>query len=653
MTVMETSLWHEANQRYLSDALGEIRHALERHAGTDASLESEQVPFPLPDVPGGSALETLCRSFQLSAFECAVILLCAGIELDARFADLCGAAHHDPHRTAPTFSLTLAAFPDAHWSSLAPSAPLRHWRLIELKDASSPTMSPLHIDERILHFLTGIQYLDDRLSGLIQPESVDTLLLPPSHRDVVEKARQQWAGIQAPLPLLQFTGTRSSDKGEIASALCAGLGMALARIDGAVLPETPHEFELLLRLWEREAILTGSALILEADANLGVFDSNRARRIDAFIDGLKTPLIVFTDQPRHVYTRASANFAVDKPTVDEQRRMWSDHLGSLAGSLNGHLDGLTAHFNLNGRSIQSACHQVQRAGFDLGGDLSDQLWDVCRRVARPGMDRLARRITPMATWEDLVLPGPQLRALHQIAQHVRHRMKVFDEWGFGDRTSRGLGISALFTGQSGTGKTMAAEILAGNLKLDLYRIDLSQVVSKYIGETEKNLSQVFDAAEEGGAILFFDEADALFGKRTEIKDSHDRYANIEVSYLLQRMEAYRGLAILATNLKGALDDAFQRRLRFIISFPFPDAALREQIWQRIFPTRMPRTDLDPARLARLSLTGGSIHNIALNAAFFAAADGASVSMSHLLQAARQEYAKLEKPLSEADIRGWI
>ncbi len=229
---------------------------------------------------------------------------------------------------------------------------------------------------------------------------------------------------------------------------------------------------------------------------------------------------------------------------------------------------------------------------------------------------------------------------------------MYRQWGFAARYSRGLGISALFAGASGTGKTMAAEVLAGELELDLYRIDLSAVVSKYIGETEKNLRRVFDAAEAGGAILLFDEADALFGKRSEVKDSHDRYANIEISYLLQRMEAYRGLAILTTNMKSALDSAFLRRIRFIVDFPFPDARMREKIWEGVFPTETPLGSVNFKQLARLNIAGGNIRNIAMNAAFLAASENEPVQMSHLLMAARTEYAKIEKPLTDAEFKGW-
>jgi SpoVK/Ycf46/Vps4 family AAA+-type ATPase len=264
------------------------------------------------------------------------------------------------------------------------------------------------------------------------------------------------------------------------------------------------------------------------------------------------------------------------------------------------------------------------------------------------MSLLAERLIPKATWDDIVLAANAESLLRQIAQQVGQRGTVYDEWGFRQKLSRGLGISALFVGDSGTGKTMAAEVIANALNLNLYRIDLSAVVSKYIGETEKNLRRLFDAAEDGGAILFFDEADALFGKRSEVKDSHDRYANIEINYLLQRMEAYRGLAILATNMKTALDQAFMRRLRFIVNFPFPGPKERNLIWQKIFPLETPLAGLDFEKLGRFNMTGGSINNIALNAAFMAAHQGTAVTMPLVLAAARTEFRKLERPIREAD-----
>jgi vesicle-fusing ATPase len=265
-----------------------------------------------------------------------------------------------------------------------------------------------------------------------------------------------------------------------------------------------------------------------------------------------------------------------------------------------------------------------------------------------GLGPLAQRLEPRAAWDDLVLPEGQVQLLRDLVRQVRHRALVYQTWGFAQRSHRGLGITALFTGESGTGKTMAAEVIAAELGHDLYRIDLASVVSKYIGETEKNLAAVFEAAESSGAVLLFDEADALFGRRSEVKDSHDRYANLEVAYLLQRMESYRGLAILTTNLRSTLDRAFLRRLRFIVNFPFPDQAARAEIWRRAFPAQAPLDGIDPLALAKLQVSGGSIHAIALSAAFAAADDGQPIGSAHVLRAAEVEYAKAERQLSPAE-----
>lgn len=312
---------------------------------------------------------------------------------------------------------------------------------------------------------------------------------------------------------------------------------------------------------------------------------------------------------------------------------------------------MAEQFSFNQNEIDRIAGTVLSDHPQNGENLDDALWQACRFAARVGMGALAQRIDAKATWKRLVLPPEQKELLRQITDQVYQRNRVYEDWGFREIMNRGLGISALFVGESGTGKTMAAEVIANDLKLDLFRIDLSAVVNKYIGETEKNLRKLFDAAEDSGAILFFDEADALFGKRSEVKDSHDRYANIEINYLLQKMEAYRGLAILATNMKSALDKAFLRRLRFIANFPFPDAKARREIWENVFPGETPgKKTLDYKFLAKHPLTGGSIHNIALNAAFLAAQDGGSVTMPLLLKAARTEFKKLERPMKESDFR---
>jgi SpoVK/Ycf46/Vps4 family AAA+-type ATPase len=285
-------------------------------------------------------------------------------------------------------------------------------------------------------------------------------------------------------------------------------------------------------------------------------------------------------------------------------------------------------------------------------DFESAVWSSARRASRMRIEGLAQIVEPRVAWDAVVLPPPQRASLELIVDQVQQRATVYDDWGFGGLDARGLGITALFAGPSGTGKTLAAEAIAQRVGVDLYRVDLSAIVSKYIGETEKNLRRIFEAAEEGGAILLFDEADALFGKRSEVKDSHDRHANVEVSYLLQRMEAYRGVAILTTNVKDILDRAFLRRLRFVVAFPFPDAAHRETIWRGVFPAGTPHAELDYGRLAQFDVAGGSIKNIALNAAFLAAAGDGALTMAHLLDAARIEYAKLEKPFPPGELSAW-
>ncbi len=267
----------------------------------------------------------------------------------------------------------------------------------------------------------------------------------------------------------------------------------------------------------------------------------------------------------------------------------------------------------------------------------------CRSAAREGLDQLARRVDVRARWTDLVLPEASVGTLREMVTHLRHREQVHERWGVADKSARGLGLVGLFSGPSGTGKTMAAEVIASELGLDLYVIDLSAVVSKYIGETEKNLSRVFDAAESCGAVLLFDEADALFGKRSEVKDSHDRYANIEVGYLLARIEAYRGLAVLTTNTKDALDPAFLRRFTFALEFKAPDAGERAALWARLWPEALPQAGLDLDALAAVPLTGGHIRNTIVRAAFLAAEDGAAVGMRHVRRALHSELTKLGRP----------
>jgi len=706
--------WQEDNQRYLMRCIREVQQELERYRPPGANEERAQgVEKDRPDLPvqddrmldgtddaGGApdyALDTLVNLFGLSGFERRILLLCAGIELDARIGQLVAGLQGGSLRMLPTFSLALTVFADAHWSALSPHAPLRFWKLVEPVESSANqliTTQPLKIDENILFYLTGVHYQDARLGDLVYPASPETWLAP-SQRQSAETMLQAFSrrvnGMAAPLPAMQLQGDAQADKMAVASYTCERSGLHLYTLSAMSVPHSNAAISEWTRIWNRQAALHGCALYLDSS---GAENGDRARtsELSHFIENIQGWIFIGADQWSPLLKRPKLSLAISKPGYGEQVMLWKAGLGleaSATAAGNGassemekELEKLVSQFNLSACVIRSVCRELReaqgtagtqemaatqgmpqeqemtdsRAGRDVPESpavLMKRVWKACCVATRPQVDDLIQRIEPVAGWEDIVLPQEQLEILKELAAQVKQRSRVYGEWGFAAVSSRGLGISALFTGDSGTGKTMASEVLANELQLDLYRVDLSQVVNKYIGETEKNLKRIFDAAEDGGAILLFDEADALFGKRSEVKDSHDRYGNIEVSYLLQRMEAYRGLAILTTNLKSALDKAFYRRIRFIVQFPFPDAQLRASIWKKVFPAGTPTRGLDAGKLSRLNIPGGNIRNIALNAAFIAAHEGGAVEMSHISRAVRGEYNKLEKPLNTLETGGLL
>lgn len=701
---MSARTWEAANQAWLVAAVDEARRALERHAalaggagGVDRDGDEEgdgdgDATAATPrrsrgrrsggrsasadgDGEGADdgdaarpmewrferppALEAVVETFGLSRFERAVLVACAGIELSGDFAALCGRASGDAARGAMTFSLALAALPEPHWTALNPEAPLRHWKLIELGPGAALTQSPLRIDERVLHFLVGVSHRDARLAGVAEA-APPPRELAPSHLELAKRIAGTWSHAAAEgdeLPAVQLTGPEAATRRDVAAAACRLLGLRLDVAPSPALPTAAAELETLAGIWERESALDPAALLVDRGDHDG--EPQREDAIDRLVERIRGPVLVSTHDARRTVHRPVLTFEVGRPGPAERREVWTEALGDDAHRLHGRLDALVHQFNLGPPAIRAACAgalgrlEAEAEPGSRAKRLDEALWDTCRVQARTAVGDLAQRIDASVGWDDLVLPAPQRQVLRDLAAQVRNRARVHEEWGFAARGSRGLGITALFAGDSGTGKTLAAEVIATELRLDLYRIDLAGLISKYIGETEKNLRRVFDAAEEGGCILLFDEADAVFGRRTEVKDSHDRHANVEVSYLLQRMEAYPGLALLTTNFRDALDTAFLRRIRFIVHFPFPDAEQRAEIWRRVFPSGTPIEGLKHEELAKLNVSGGNIRNIALNAAFYAAEGGEPVRMSHLLRAARAEYDKLERPLTAAEVGGWV
>jgi hypothetical protein len=636
--------WLEQNQAYLSAEFARLR---ERLSGTREGSEPQPEPESQADalraaMSSPPAIDVLAQLFGLTGFERQLLLLCAGVDMDSRLAERCAAAQGSPQKTYATFGLALALLPDSHWDAITPSRPLRRFRMLEVQRGSTLTSATLRVDERILHYLAGTNLLDPRLESFMR-DSPSPGWIADEQRDMAVHAARVLESYAEYSPLVHLCGDDALGHEDIAAVTAHELQRRLIMVSAEALPAIGPDLDQFALLWERESVLLPGALLVQA-ANTEL--STAATHL---LERLHGVVFVSTREPVR-FNRAFVRLDANKPGPVQQKLLWSRALGDAAPSLNGTLDDLSEQFRLSARMISSTGYLLRSREET---PQPDDLWNACRSVARPRLDNLAQRIVPAATWDDLVLPELQKTMLRQLAAQVRHRMTVYETWGFAQKGRRGLGVSALFTGGSGTGKTMAAEVLASELRLDLYRVDLSAVISKYIGETEKNLKQVFDAAEEGGVLLLFDEADALFGKRSEVRDSHDRYANIEVGYLLQRIEAYQGLAILTTNLKSSLDTAFQRRLRFTVAFPFPDAALREAIWRKVFPDATPQENLDHRKLAQLNVTGGHIRNVALNAAFLAAEAGTPVQMGHLVEATKLEMVKIERPLSDAEIRGWL
>ncbi|MEU1372251.1 ATP-binding protein [Streptomyces triculaminicus] len=637
--------WAQANHRWLAAAVTEMETRLRRYAGLTGDDDPESAAArqacdeAAAALPGRSALDALAWAYRLTAFERNILLLTAADELHPGIRAVCSMANGGAH-DHPTFGLALAALDEPHWSAITPDGPLRSGRLVDVGEGRLVD-APLQIDERVLHSLLGVSRLDRRLQPYVVPVRRPALPLPASLVGAADQVRAVWAEPRSgPVPAVVLHGPEPRDLGAVVAE--AADGLPVYTVSAAELPPGAVERETFARLWEREALLDGAVLMI--DCSDGGPPARQA--VAALTDRVDVPVVLAAPDPVAL-PGAAAPIPVGRPPRAEQRQLWRAVLDDEIRSddrLARHVDEATTQFDVGYADIADAAAGTAPSAASL--------WRLCQARSRSRLGDLAQRIEPRACWSELRLPADQFAALRDIAAQVRGRAKVHHEWGFERLSQRGLGVSAMFSGPSGTGKTLAAEVIAGELGLDLYRIDLSAVVSKYIGETEKNLRAVFDAADKGGAVLLFDEADALFGKRTEVRDSHDRYANIEVSYLLQRMECYRGLAVLTTNTRSALDHAFLRRLRFVVHFPFPDPAQRAEIWRVVFPPEVPTSGLDPERLAQLNVTGGSIRNIALQAAFLAADADEPVTMGHVLRAARSEYAKLDRPITAVEAGGW-
>jgi hypothetical protein len=582
--------------------------------------------------------------FGLSLFETQVLLICLSLELDDELRQM--AKQESGYAQFATFAFLFKHTGTTDMAAAAPRSPLRRWRLIDCDSRSGILHSPIRLDERIFQYILGVNQQDERLASYIRPVAGGYWLPPGLDNRInalVQKIQLE-SKRSSLLPALVISDTRQGDCDAVCACIAERLQTPVFRLHS--LPAGTEERETLRLLWLRETLLTKCSLICPSPENtpdLPYYASLAESSAGiVFIDSNPLPL-------RH---RRRWIVPVGEIDSEDSHAAWHRHLGKHAASFNGELCTAVQQFHLGIVGLEHAAHDTKGAILD-GVAPVDALWRSARGTVRAKISTLAKKITPKARWEHLVVPETGKETLKNIIAGVRQRFTVYNTWGFSKRDGRGLGISALLHGPSGTGKTMAAEVIARELDLELYRIDLSAVVSKYIGETEKNLRQVFDGAEEGGAILLFDEADTLFGKRSEVRDSHDRYANIEVGYLLQKIEEFHGLAILTTNLKSSFDESFLRRFRYVVEFPFPSFELRKKVWESIFPKETPLYNIDYARLARLTVPGGNIRNIAIQAAFLAADEKSPVTMDHLFRAAKVEYAKLDRTLTTAETAGWV
>jgi SpoVK/Ycf46/Vps4 family AAA+-type ATPase len=621
-------------------------------------------------------LERLKELFQLSAFDVDVLLAGLAPEVDLKYEKLYGYLQDNLSRKRPSIDLILELLCSSFEQKLesrryfTSTAPLIRFHVVNLFADGTERNSPffalhLNVDERITNYVFGSDQMDARLVSFarwVEPGvSWADVVLPEGMKvrlgELIEgySKSARYEGLT-----LYFQGTAGTGKRTAAEALCSKLGIRLLVVDAERLMNGDLGIEMAARLLFREALLQQAALYVDNfDSLLGEEAKIRQCR-EILIQELEdSPVLTFLGGSKgwesaglfHRRNFIRVDFAV--PPYALRKELWKSSLEGLASSTVD-VDAVANRFRLSPGQIRNAV--VIARNFAVwrdpanGSFTSDDLHDACRAQSNHKLGSLAQKIIPRYTWSDIVLGKEQTTQLREILNYVRYRQTVYGEWGFDEKLAVGRGVNILFAGPSGTGKTMAAGILARELELDLYKIDLSSVVSKYIGETEKNLSRIFQEAQNSDSILFFDEADALFGKRSEVKDAHDRYANIEIAYLLQRMEEYDGVVILATNLRNNMDDAFTRRMHATIDFSFPEENYRRRIFESIFPKRAPLSpEIDFAFLARqFKLTGGNIKNVVLHAAFLAAENGNVIGMQQLVRATKREFQKMGKVCSKAD-----
>ncbi len=643
----------------------QLMSSLRRAEAEAADIESQAVRNGQP-----SRVRRLRSVFGLGDFEVDVLLVCLLPEMDPGYERLLAYLNDDVTRKRPTVHLLLECLTEteddrsaARWA-LLPSARLAANHLARVEEDRDSTSRAflsraIRIDDRVVNYMLGNDEIDLRIADAVRLVVPSSSLDEPIFGDLVMKRLHRMAddlsdGGQG---VHYVWGPPGVGKRTVVEFLCHHTGQPLLLVDTGALAGGEMQFEKASALVFREAMLQDACICW---SGIDPLLTGGKRFLDGLIEGCRLfPYAVFITgeadwHPEKAFSgRGFGSVALSLPSASQRIALWRSCLEARNTEFNGdRLIEIADRFRLSAAQIREAAAAAENLAGGGNGDLvrAEHLFAACRALSNQNLSTLARKVQPKFRWHDIVLPQDQMLQLREIADWVKHGSRVYDEWNFDSKVSLGRGLNVLFAGPSGTGKTMAAEILANELSIDLYKIDLATVVSKYIGETEKNLDRVFGEARSSNAILFFDEADAIFGKRSEVRDSHDRYANIEIAYLLQKMEEYDGIAILATNLRKNLDEAFARRMHFCVEFSVPEEQERHRIWGQIFPGETPLSrNVDLGFLARqFKMSGGNIKNIALAAAFLAAADGGTIGMEHLVRATRREYQKVGRLCNEAD-----
>lgn len=648
----------ETNPLYVS--LGEVINLLKNTSDEDTKEMAE-------DLPG---LENLVKLFNLDETEKKALLILLAPEIDPKYERIYAYIQDDLNRKYATIrlmSFLLSGNGNAKNKILAhflPNFPLQKFSLVKICDGPDEVPyihRPLRIEESVKNYIIQLYRLDERIKSFCR-------LTPPlNNGENLSKSKDLLVGIKEGIQrkkrfLVHLYGPSDSEKRNTALVIASQLGYGLLTVNTPIARQNFQSFEELFRILFRESMLSGSLIYF--DNFDSVFEDEKYLLHESMLFDVLDELSWLTFfssrkqwKPKHLPREILfAEHPFPHPAYDESIRLWKENLEEVDGALAREVgSGPAQLFKFTEGEIEEVVRIVK--AFKYTGQKIDKklVYDVCRERVSAELNNLAQNLRLPYRLGDIVLLDEQKKQLENIISSYRNQYKVFEDWGF-KRLFLSSGISALFTGPPGTGKTMAAAIMANEMGLDLYRIDLSRIVSKYIGETEKNLAKIFDAADGSGVILFFDEADALFGKRTAVRDAHDRYANIEVSYLLQRIEEYNGPVILASNFRRNIDEAFVRRIHFVLEFPFPDERMRESIWAKVFPPQAPMdNNIDFKFLAkRFKVSGGNIRNIALSSAFFAAEDGCTINMKHVVHGVKSELQKVGKTFEPSDFGSyWV